>query len=80
MAEERFDIGSVFDIFKDIGEAAGLLLQGFARGPASDQLGLCRSEYIKAVEDGAPSVNRNELPEYAGHPFEDEAGTYRCWL
>ncbi len=70
MAEKRFDIGSVFDTFQDIGEIAGLLLQSFAGGSASDQLGLCRSEYIEAAEGGAPSVNRNELPEYAGHPFD----------
>lgn len=69
MAEGRLDIGSVFDIIQDIGETAGSLFQSFAGGSASGQLGLCQSEYIKAVEDGAPSVVLSEPPEYAGHPF-----------
>lgn len=76
MAKERFDTGSVFDIFQDISETAELLLQSFAGGFASDQLGLCRSEYIEAVEGGVPSVNRNELPEYTGHPFDIVEGNF----
>lgn len=72
MTEKRFDIGDLFDVLQGMGESVQTLLQGFGfNGNAvSSQLGLCRSEYIKAVEDGAPSVNRNELPEYAGHPFD----------
>lgn len=44
MTERRFDIDSVFGIFQDIGETARLLLQSFAGGSASDQLGLCTVE------------------------------------
>lgn len=70
MAGKSFDIAHLFDVLQDIGEAAGALLQGFGSNTASDQFGLCRSEYAQAIEDGAPSFASDSLPEYAGHPFD----------
>lgn len=37
---------------------------------ASEQLGLSRAEYLKAVDEGVPSHDFNNLPEYVGHPFD----------
>ncbi len=70
MVEKRFRIQNLFDALQDIGEAAQSLLQGFGGNTASDQLGLCRNEYAKAVEDGTPSFAPDDLPEYSGHPFD----------
>lgn len=70
MTENRFDIGDLFDVIQDIGEAAGALLQGIGSNAISDQLGLCKSEYARAIEDGAPSFASSDLPEYSGHPFD----------
>lgn len=36
----------------------------------SEQLGLSRAEYLKAVEEGAPSHASDNLPAYVGHPFD----------
>ncbi len=70
MSGKSFDIGVIFDTLQDIGEGIETLLQSFGSESVSDQLGLCRSEYVKAVEGGVPSFSLSELPEYAGHPFD----------
>lgn len=70
MTEGRFDVGDFFSALQDIREVTQSLLRGSSGNAVSDQSGLCRSEYLKAVEDKAPSVSQNELPDYAGHPFD----------
>lgn len=70
MTEKRFGIGDLFDALQGIGKATQSLLQGFGSSTVSDQLGLCRNEYVKAVEDGAPSFASSDIPEYSGHPFD----------
>lgn len=70
MAERRVGIGDLFDALQGIGEAAQSLLRGFGSSTTSNQLGLCRNEYAKAVEDGVPSFASSDLPDYSGHPFD----------
>ena len=66
----RFDISTALDVIQDIGEAFSDFMRGRANSGASEQLGLSRSEYLKAVEENAPSYDAKSLPEYSGHPFD----------
>ena len=64
------NIGMIFDVLQDIREAFAGFVQRYVNPAVSDQLGLSRSEYLKAIEGGVPSHDSNNLPEYAGHPFD----------
>lgn len=67
---ERLDLGSLVDALQDIGQAFADLVQQCVRPAASEHLRLSRSEYLKAIEEGVPSHDSENLPEYTGHPFD----------
>ena len=66
----RFSIEAAFDALQEIGRVFDGFVQSFVNPAVSDRLGLSRAEYLKAVEEGAPSHDPNNLPEYVGHPFD----------
>lgn len=67
---EYLDIERIINAFQDIGDAFTGLIQERITPAASGQLRLSRAEYLKAVDEGAPSHDSDNLPEYAGHPFD----------
>lgn len=50
----QFSIEAAFDALQEIGRVFDGFVQSFVNPTVSNQLGLSRAEYLKAVEDGAP--------------------------
>lgn len=67
---DQLKIEGLFDTLQDIGETFAGFVRKSVNPTVSEQLGLSRAEYLKAVEDGVASHDSEGLPEYTGHPFD----------